>query len=157
MRHYNFESVWAIAADIEAVYDVLSDYSSYPQWWKDVRDVRKIADGDADGIGMVVHYVVGSPLGYSLGFEVTLERLEAPTIIATSSAGDLVGTGVWRLSRDRDATTARYAWDVATSAAWMNALAPLAAPAFSWAHGRVMRRGATGLATYLGADLLSAS
>lgn len=153
-RNYSFESVWRIGAGIVDVYDLLSDYESYPAWWPDVRSVDQIHAGDDDGIGMVVEYAVGSPLGYTLRFEVTVERLEPPGLIATASAGDLVGTGVWRLAPDGDTTLVRYLWDVATTAWWMNLLAPVAAPAFSWAHRRVMARGAAGLATRLGAPLL---
>jgi hypothetical protein len=46
-------------------------------------------------------------------------------------------------------------WQVATSRAWMNALAPVLAPAFRWNHGAVMAAGARGLASHLGVELLA--
>jgi hypothetical protein len=49
----------------------------------------------------------------------------------------------------------RYDWQVATSRAWMNTLAPIPAPAFRWNHGAVMAAGARGLAGHLGAQLFA--
>jgi hypothetical protein len=37
----------------------------------------------------------------------------------------------------------------------MNRMAPLARPAFAWNHDYVMRQGALGLATQLGAELVA--
>jgi len=48
----------------------------------------------------------------------------------------------------------RYDWQVLTSRAWMNALAPILAPMFRWNHGEVMAEGARGLARYLGVQQL---
>jgi len=44
-----------------------------------------------------------------------------------------------------------------TGKPWMNALAPLLAPAFRWNHGQVMGEGGRGLANHLGVRLLSTS
>jgi hypothetical protein len=59
---------------------------------------------------------------------------------------------------DHDGVTAvLYEWDVRTTRAWMNALAPVARPLFTRSHDRVMRQGGEGLARRLGARLLAAS
>jgi hypothetical protein len=157
MADYEFESIWVFDADAAAVFEALRDYKRYPAWWPDVREVSMLQPGNETGIGLVVGCVVTSPLRYSLGFNVTLERLEPLVSIATRSEGDLVGTGVWTLAESDGQTTARYAWHVATTKWWMNFLAPLARPLFSWAHSRVMARGARGLAAHIGASLVSAS
>ena len=39
-----------------------------------------------------------------------------------------------------------YEWNVATTKAWMNLLAPLARPVFEWNHDWVMARGGEGIA-----------
>ncbi len=152
---YHFESVWEMAGPVATVFDALRDYERYPTWWPDVRSVHQIEPGDEDGTGMVVRYVVASPLGYALAFDVTLARLDPPRLISTRSSGDLVGTGDWILSEAAGITTATYVWNVATTPRWMNLVAPLARPLFSWAHARVMRRGARGLTDHLSVDLLS--
>jgi hypothetical protein len=69
--------------------------------------------------------------------------------------GELTGTGVWTLQEDGGTTRVRYDWQVSTSRAWMNALAPLLAPAFRWNHGAVMAAGARGLAAHLAVPLMA--
>ena len=39
-----------------------------------------------------------------------------------------------------------YEWNVATTKAWMNLIAPIARPVFEWNHDWVMSRGAEGIA-----------
>ncbi len=73
------------------------------------------------------------------------------------ASGELAGTGLWRFFADGDATAVFYQWDVETTRAWMNLLAPLARPAFAWNHDRVMREGGAGFARLLGARLLAPS
>jgi hypothetical protein len=71
------------------------------------------------------------------------------------ASGELEGVGRWRFFRDDGgSTTLFYQWDVGTTRPWMNALAPLARPAFAWNHDRVMAAGGEGLARRLGARLL---
>jgi hypothetical protein len=42
-------------------------------------------------------------------------------------------------------TAVTYEWNVRTTKAWMNALAPVARPVFAFNHDYVMRRGGEGL------------
>jgi hypothetical protein len=48
-----------------------------------------------------------------------------------------------------------YEWNVATSKAWMNLLAPVARPVFEWNHDWVMARGGEGMARLLDCKLLA--
>ena len=68
--------------------------------------------------------------------------------------GDLNGRGRWFFSHDTGTTTVRYEWDVETTEAWMNWLAPIFKPIFRWNHDVIMKRGGEGLAKKLGAVLL---
>jgi hypothetical protein len=47
-----------------------------------------------------------------------------------------------------------YEWDVHTTGRWMNLLAPLMRPIFTWNHDVAMRQGGEGLARLLGTRLL---
>jgi hypothetical protein len=60
-----------------------------------------------------------------------------------------------RLTHEQGITTARYDWRVETTKAWMNLLAPIARPFFSWNHDVVMGWGGEGLAQELGVRLES--
>lgn len=48
----------------------------------------------------------------------------------------------------------RYDWNVSTTKAWMNLLAPLARPAFTWNHRILMHEGGKSIARLLNAPLL---
>ena len=72
---------------------------------------------------------------------------------------------MWRVSRARNGsrpiisadggTLVRYNWDIRTTRRWMNLLAPVARPVFSWTHDELMREGGQSLARRLGLDLAS--
>jgi uncharacterized protein YndB with AHSA1/START domain len=143
--------VWALEAPIESAFDALRDYERHPMWWHHVRSVQRAPESPAS-----VRYEIRSPLAYSLVFEVALERVERPHLLVTRASGDLLGTGEWRLTQENGVTRMRYRWDVSTTKTWMNAVTPLARPAFRWAHDRVMDGGAHGLATFLDARLVEA-
>ena len=65
-------------------------------------------------------------------------------------------TGVFSaLSGQGGVTAALYEWNVQTTRAWMNLLAPVARPIFAVNHDYVMRNGGQGLARLLGAPLLA--
>jgi hypothetical protein len=78
-------------------------------------------------------------------------------LLEAQASGELVGTGLWQLRGNVTTTTVQYDWNVRTTRAWMDLLAPVARPAFAWNHASVMRQGGEDLAAYLGVRLLSAS
>ena len=53
-------------------------------------------------------------------------------------------------------TAVTYEWNVRTTKAWMNLLAPVARPVFAYNHDVVMRWGGEGLARRLDCKLLAA-
>lgn len=148
MAGYRFVSTWIIEAPATAVFDTLRNFEEHPVWWRHVTATTQRA-------AHAVRYEIRSPLRYTLTFDVALERAVRPSLIATTAAGDLAGTGIWELRDVGGVTTLNHRWNVATTKAWMNAVAPLAGPAFRWAHDRVMAGGARGLAGVLEARLLA--
>jgi hypothetical protein len=52
-------------------------------------------------------------------------------------------------------TAVLYEWNVRTTKAWMNLMAPLLRSVFEWNHDWVMRRGGEGIAQLLGCRLLA--
>ena len=71
------------------------------------------------------------------------------------ASGELSGVGRWRLFEQGSVTAVLYEWNVRTTRAWMNLLAPVARPIFAVNHDYVMRNGGHGLAELLGAPLLA--
>ena len=159
MAAYSFLTTWCVAAPLERVWDVLSDPERYPDWWKGVRKVTVLEPGEGGGRGVGTLYRMEwrSKLPYSLVFDSRVTRSEQPHLIEGQASGELEGVGAWRLYEGAAGTAAIYSWDVSTTRAWMNAIGPLARPAFSWNHGYVMRQGAQGLADKLGAELVAKS
>ncbi len=84
-------------------------------------------------------------------------RVEPVSLIEGRAIGELQGVGRWQLSTDGETTTVRYDWKVETSKGWMNVIAPLARPFFSWNHNVVMGWGGEGLAKRLEVPLLTPS
>lgn len=153
MASYEFLTTWCLDAPIEAVFDVLHDSLGYPSWWKGVLSVELLEQGDEQGVGELDHFTWRSVLPYSLGFDLRSTRVERPYLIEGHATGELEGVGRWNLYEGQS-TAVVYDWRVRTTKPWMNALGPLARPAFAWNHDLVMREGGQGLARKLGARLL---
>jgi len=156
VAEYRFLTTWCLDAPIERVFTALDDAARWPSWWRGVRRAELLQEGDADGVGRLWAFTWRSRLPYDLSFESRTTRREPPYLLEGSADGELVGTGRWRLYEGRG-TAAVYEWDVRTSRAWMNRLAPVARPLFEWNHDVVMRQGAEGLARLLDAPLVARS
>jgi hypothetical protein len=150
MSSYQLVSHWHFVAPIECIWDALYMPEDWPKWWKYVLAVEELASGDASGVGAVRRYTWGSRLPYRLAFDMRTSIVQAPHVLEGSAQGELNGVGRWTLNQAGANTHVRYDWQVSTSRAWMNALAPLLAPVFRWNHGEVMAEGAQGLARFLG-------
>jgi uncharacterized protein YndB with AHSA1/START domain len=154
VNRYALVTHWNLDAPIARVWEALNDVAAWPRWWPYVLAVEERAPGDQVGVGAVRRYTWGSRLPYRLSFDMRVTVVDAPHVLEGQAEGELTGTGRWTLSEDGAMTRVRYDWEVTTSRAWMNALAPLLAPAFRWNHGQVMAAGARGLARYLGVQLI---
>lgn len=156
MAEYRFLTTWVLDAPAEAVWDAIYEIERWPEWWRGVEEVTKVRHGDASGVGAVFRHRWRSRIPYAVDFEVETTEVERPRLIAAVARGKLAGTGTWRFW-EGSATAVTYEWNVATTARWMNAVAPLARPVFEWNHHAIMRWGGEGLARRLGARLLARS
>ncbi|MGH2922479.1 MAG: SRPBCC family protein [Solirubrobacterales bacterium] len=155
MAEYRFLTTWLLEADREQVWDAIYESERWPEWWQGVLETERLEEGDEDGIGQYGRYVWRSRLPYELEFFVLTTRVERPHLLVGEASGELAGTGTWRLFEQGEVTAVSYDWNVRTTRAWMNALAPLARPLFKVNHDWVMRNGGDGLARLLGARLLA--
>jgi hypothetical protein len=150
MNSYALVSHWYFAAPIDCIWDGLYAVEDWPKWWKYVVAVAELEHGDDSGVGAVRRYTWSSRLPYNLSFSMRTTVVKAPYLMEGIAQGELNGLGRWTLDRQGANTHVQYDWQVSTSRAWMNALAPLLAPMFRWNHNEVMAEGARGLARYLG-------
>ncbi len=145
MANYHFTTHWRFHAPLERVWLEIKAMNRWPEWWYYVERVELLQQGDADEIGAVYRLTWKTALPYKLTFcsrlvsEVKHKRLEGRTW------GDLEGTGIWTFRFDGDTTSLHYDWTVKTTKTWMNIIAPVARPIFSWNHDRVMHAGYVGL------------
>jgi hypothetical protein len=146
---YHFLTAWLLDCERQAVWDALDDAGSWPEWWRGVERVELLGDD---------RYRIAwrSRIPYELEFEFAVEELDAPHSMFGHATGELAGTGHWRLFEQAGVTAVTYDWNVRTTRAWMNALAPVARPVFEYNHNVVMRWGGEGLARRLGCRLIAA-
>ena len=154
MAEYHFVSTWQIQAPIERVWEEIYHTERWPNWWKYVVGVNELEPGAADGIGKRQHLLFRTRLPYTLGFDARLTRVQPPSELEAEATGELEGTGRWTLTPADGGTLVRYNWDIRTTRRWMNVLAPVARPVFSWNHAELMREGGESLARRLGVDLV---
>jgi uncharacterized membrane protein len=157
MTTFTFISVWKIEAPLEPVWEAISRFEDWPSWWKGVQQVEVLSPGDSNRIGFCSRQTWKSKLPYKLKFEGCVTRVEPQSLIALTSGGELQGTGLMRFANDGKLTTFQYDWNVSTSKVWMNLVAPVAKPLFSWNHDVIMNWGAEGLASKLGGKKVSTS
>lgn len=156
-RSYLFVTTWLLDAPREDVFDAIWESERWPEWWRGVEEAVETDPGTACGVGRRGRYEWRSAIPYAVRFEVVSTVVERPRLLSGEATGGLEGTGTWRLFEDGGVTAVVYEWDVRTTKRWMNAIGPLAAPAFRWNHDRIMGWGGEGLARHLGCRLLASN
>lgn len=157
MAEYHFLTTWDLEAPIESVWEVIGDPLHYSIWWKYVEGVSELEPSKPDGTGGLYLYKWKTALPYSLAFEMTVTRYAPPNLTEGQAQGELEGFGRWELKQMDGFTRVTYDWLVRTTKSWMNLLAPLARPAFSWNHNTIMDEGGKALASKLGVRLMTTS
>jgi hypothetical protein len=157
MAEYRFLTTWLLDAPCESVWETIHDQKGWPGWWKGVVEVVELDPGDEDGLGSRARMTWRSFLPYNLVFETHTTRLEKPHLLEGEVDGELAGVGRWRLFEQDEITAVVYEWNVRTTRAWMNLLAPIARPIFAWNHNWVMARGGEGLARRLDCNVVAAT
>jgi len=99
---------------------------------------------------------MASRIPYELEFEFAVRDIDPPCCMVGHATGELKGIGRWRLFEDAGVTAVTYEWNVRTTNAWMNLVAPVARRVFEYNHNVVMRWGGEGLARRLDCNLLAA-
>jgi uncharacterized protein YndB with AHSA1/START domain len=155
MAEYRFLTTWLLDAPRERVFAEIHDQKAWPSWWRGVVEVVELDPGDEDAVGSRARMTWSSFLPYNLVFETYTSRVQRPHLMQGEVEGELAGTGRWRLYEQDGITAAVYEWNVRTTRAWMNLLAPVARPIFAWNHNWVMARGGEGIAQRLGCRLLA--
>ena len=155
MGEYSFLTTWLLEAEREQVWEAIYDSERWPQWWNGVLEAEKLEEGDDAGIGQFGRYIWKAKLPYRVEFFIRTTKVERPFLLEGDATGELAGVGRWRLFEQDGLTAVIYEWNVRTTTAWMNALAPVAGRVFKSNHDYVMRNGGVGIAKLLGVPLLA--
>jgi mannose-6-phosphate isomerase-like protein (cupin superfamily)/uncharacterized protein YndB with AHSA1/START domain len=148
-RAYTFVDEWDVAAPPPAVFAVLADARTYPDWWRPVY-LEATADGPP-AVGGVAHQHFKGRLPYHLRTRTVTVALEPPTRIQGEVDGDLRGTGIWTLTPVAGGTHVRFDWTVHADRRLLRVLTPFLRPALRWNHSWAIARAVAGLEPYVAA------
>ena len=149
-QQFNLVTEWCVKAPLQRVWDQLVAPDDWPQWWRAVKRVETLREGDANGLGAQRRLTWRTALPYELSFDMQVTRIEPMSVIEGRVTGELEGIGRWTLRTDGPETLVRYDWQVNLGKPWMRALAPVLKLVFAWKHGCVLGWGYEGLCRRLG-------
>jgi len=150
VTRFELVSHWRLTAPLESVWREIADTDAWPQWWRAVRKVERLREGDENGIGARRRITWATALPYTITFDVEASRIQPMHLIEGRASGELDGIGLWTLAIDGDATTVRYDWQVELGKPWMRTFAPALRPVFAWNHNVLMGWGEADLKRRLG-------
>lgn len=124
----------------EAVWALISDVQAYRKWWIWLRrfDARALAAGEG------WHCEVQPPLPYPVRFGVSIEEVEAPSLVRATVSGDVVGWATLVIESDDapDRCVATLTSSLAPGNATLRLVSRLAAPVARFGHDWVLDSGA---------------
>ena len=140
---YRFDESWSADAPPEAVWELVADPRTYPQWWPQFLEITRL--NDVEGVGALVEVRVRSVLPYQMRFRLQSTRYERPHLAEVQASGDLNGVMRWTLATAATGTRLSFHEEVSTGKRLLNVFAPIAKPFFAWNHRIMMKRGKRGL------------
>ena len=143
LSEYRFMTRWRVEAAREEVFAVLTDSKSLTRWWPSVyRRVQQLAPPTGPGgVGKRLRLDTQGWLPYRLRWELCVVEHQEPSRLALEASGDFVGSGVWTLAQDGDATEVKYDWSVRVHKPLLRYLGFLFKPVFALNHRWAMARG----------------
>jgi Polyketide cyclase / dehydrase and lipid transport len=138
---YVFVDEWDVDAPLAAVYDVVADARTYPEWWK---PVYLAVEGD---VKVTQHHFKGR-LPYTLKMRAEMVREDRPRQFEVRVDGDLRGKGVWTFTPRNGGTRVRWDWIVFADRPLLRYLTPVLRPLFRWNHNWAVARAKEGLEPY---------
>ncbi|NLG95989.1 MAG: hypothetical protein GX491_01380 [Chloroflexi bacterium] len=126
METYSFVTKWTFDAPVEPVWNILTCFDEYPNWWRGWKESQRISteNGQLCIGGMRTNTVRGF-LPYNLRFRTCLSKINPPTYLEIESKGYFLGTGAWELEQKGLVTAVQWTWNVCTADPVLNAIARL--------------------------------
>lgn len=145
-REYVFRDEWDIDAEIGVVFDLVSDVSSYPHWWRPV--YKSVETNGVRGVGCVAQHCFRGALPYDIHLRTELTVYDPPHRFEFKAEGDLRGHGIWTFTEHDSRTRVCWDWHVCADKPLLRVLTPLLRPLFRWNHSWAVSRAQAGLQKY---------
>ena len=149
-NRYHFQTVWQTPAPVEKVWETLAHYSAWTTWWRGIRKVEVVREGESSGVGTVLRQGWRSWIPYTLVFDLEMIRLESKRLLEGRASGDLEGICKWTFTPVNGGTEIRFTVDVRPGRWWMNLPLPLVPQIVRANFETIMRWGREGLERKLG-------
>ena len=144
MTKFTLVTDWHFTTPLDRVWVLIEKVEDWPDWWRAVKRVETIREGDETGLGAIRRITWATALPYTLTFDVEVTSITKHDSIEGRAHGELDGVGLWNFQAEPEGTHVRYLWRVDVTKAWMKLLAPVLAPVFAWNHNKVMCWGLEG-------------
>jgi hypothetical protein len=145
-NEYLFVTRWRLPGTVEQVSDLLGDTDTLTRVWPSLYSWAWVLNpGDERGVGKELLVETRGHLPYTLRWAFRVTESRHPYGYSIEAWGDMVGSGVWTLEPDGDATRVTYEWRVRAEKLLLKWLSPLLKPLFRSNHDRVMADGEAGL------------
>ena len=166
--HFHVITDWNLNAPRDKVWPVLIAAEQWPSWWRALKHVELVADGDESGVGAVRRMTwstlpwstlplrsksLGRTLPLSLTLDMHITRVEPMRRIEGEAKGAVSGHARWDIWPDGQRTRVRYDWIAEVMEPRLRQLAPLLRQVFVWQHNRIMASGFKGLVAALAAPV----
>jgi len=86
---YAFITAWHTSVPVEAVWQAITQVEDWPAWWRGVKEVKKVRDGDDRGVGAHYVFVWRSRLPYDLSFTMETTQVVEHRLIVGHATGEL--------------------------------------------------------------------
>ena len=149
-NRYQFQTVWQTSALVEKVWETLAHYSAWTTWWRGIRKVEVVREGESSGVGTVLRQGWRSWIPYTLVFDLEMIRLESKRLLEGRASGDLEGICKWTFTPVNGGTEIRFTVDVRPGRWWMNLPLPFVPLIVRANFETIMRWGREGLERKLG-------
>lgn len=151
MNRFHLVTEWHLNVPLDRVWDTLLDAPQWPTWWRGIRSVERVADGDPSGVGMRLRQRWRSLLPVTLTLDLEIVEVEPGRRLVGRASGDLAGTCTFQFEGAGDTTVVRFVMDISPTRRWMNLPVPFAGRIAELNFDAVMRQGGSGIARRLGA------
>lgn len=128
----------------EQMWDTLTHFDRYPDWWTWLRDFAAVPGGTGLTGGTWLTGTVVPPVPYRLSLRVRLDRCVRPSLVEATVEGDLEGKAELHLAAADDGAIARVAWTLEPVNTPLRVATRVARPLVGWGHDQVVAMAVSG-------------